>query len=110
MIKNKIISTIEFRDKYLMEYGDIFRKKIYYDQVDKYYIKYNVHSRYTTKDIIFITKDGKKKKISYASGTVFVITDYEEKLLLNEINKRCPHAKFIKKERIIDKIKRIIKD
>ena len=92
-----------------MRYEDIFKRTVYYDEVVKYYIKRGVHVRYTTKDIIFITKNDIKKKVSYAVRNILFYTDYEEELLINEIRKRCIQARFIKNEDLVTRIKELLK-
>lgn len=92
-----------------MRYGDIFKRKVYYDEVVKYYIKRGIHASCTTKDMIFITKNGKKKKVSYAVRNILFYTDYEEELLINEIRKRCIQVRFIKNEDLVTRIKEVLK-
>ena len=60
------------------------------------------------KYICICMSDGKKHYIQIGVSAIFSFYGSFEQQHISFIKKMAPHAKFIKKERIIDKIKRII--
>lgn len=103
----KIKDVRYMKDRIIFNY--IFKKEVYYKNIEKYYITYGNYFGNRGKYITIETFDKKKYRIciGVASG-FFYIGDFEQEHL-SIIKKMAPHAKFIKKDRIIDKIKTIIK-